>query len=514
MNSQRGSGILLHPTSLPGRFGIGDIGGEAYRFVDFLAAAGQSFWQIMPLGPSGYGDSPYASTSAFAGNVNLVSPEGLVEAGLLADGDIQETGGLPAGQVDFGKVIGFKRGLLEKAFANFKARVAGDGELRRDYAGVLEESAAWLDDYALFAALKDEYQGAEWRSWGDGLATHESGALGRARRDLGDRFEQHRFFQYVFLRQWLRLKRYANDKGVRVIGDMPIFVGYDSADVWARPHLWKLAPDRRPTVVAGVPPDAFSATGQLWGNPVYDWARMRDDGFRWWADRVRETLTLVDVVRLDHFRGFAACWEVPAADESAEHGRWVEAPGRDLFRAIREGLGAGELPIIAEDLGMITPDVHRLREELGFPGMRVLQFAWSGEPDNPHLPHEHRRDVVVYTGTHDNDTVVGWFEHRSRDGAPEGERRERDRCLEYLGTGGAQINWDFIRAAQMSVADTAIVPLPDVLGLGSAARMNTPGRAEGNWAWRLAPGALTDVLRDRLRRTTAIYGRLAGSAAG
>jgi len=504
---ERSSGVLLHPTCLPGPFGIGDFGGEARRFVDFIAGAGQTFWQIMPLAPPGYGDSPYASTSAFAGNVNLISPQNLVAMGLLDEGDIDHPPASPVDLTDHGQVIAYKSGLLEKAFHHFKGRVQGDQELARDYARVLALTSSWLDDYALFAALKDRHDGAAWWTWEPPLARREPERMAKARRDFGDRIEAHRFFQYLFLRQWLDLKSYANARGIRVIGDMPLFVAHDSADVWARPRLWKVDPEGRPTVVAGVPPDAFSATGQLWGSPLYHWERLREDGFGWWIDRMRAALTMVDVVRLDHFRGFAACWEVPANHETAEHGTWIEAPGRALFRAMTDTLG-GDLPIIAEDLGTITTDVHELRDEFGFPSMRVLQFAWDGDPHSPHLPHEYTTRVVAYTGTHDNDTVVGWFAHRSGESATEAERLERARCLRYFGTDGSDINWDFIRAVQMSVADISIVPLQDVLGVGSAGRMNTPGRAEGNWSWRFRPEALTDEVRDRLRTNTQIYGRL------
>lgn len=508
MRIKRSSGVLLHPTSLPGPFGIGDFGPEARRFVDYLAAAGQSFWQIMPLGPAGYGGSPYASTSAFAGNVNLISPEELVAAGLLDESDLHDAPSFAPDQVDQGKVIAYKRGLLDRAFHHFKARVHGDRELQGDYDRVLAPASAWLDDYALFAALKDDHDGGGWSTWAPALARRAPAALDAARRDLAGGIEAHRFFQYAFLRQWLELKRYANDRGIRIIGDMPIFVAYDSADVWAHPHQWKLRPDGRPAVVAGVPPDAFTGSGQLWGSPLYDWDHLREHGFGWWIDRMRETLRLVDMVRLDHFRGFAACWEVPAEDDTAEHGSWVPAPGRDLLRAITGALGGGDLPIVAEDLGLITDDVHALRDEMGFPGMRVLQFAWDGDPHNPHLPHEYTPNLVAYTGTHDNDAVVGWFTHRSAPGASKGERLERDTCLRYLGTDGAEINWDFIRAVQMSVVDVAIVPLQDLLGLGSDARMNTPGCAKGNWTWRFRGGALTPALGRRLHETTEIYGRL------
>jgi len=504
----RSSGILLHPTSLPGRFGIGDLGPEAHRFIDFLAGAGQSFWQVMPLGPPDQGGSPYASTSAFAGNVSLISPERLLEHRLLAESSLHETAEPASDRVDHAKAAAHKRRLLEQAFQTFKRRIRGDGDLRRDYEDIVESLSSWLDDYALYAALKDAHGSADWRAWSPGLALRQPEAVAAARRDLADRIEEQRFFQYVFARQWLDLKRHANRAGIRIIGDLPIFVAFDSADVWARPHLWQLDAARRPLVIAGVPPDAFSATGQLWGNPLYAWARNRDEGFAWWIERMREALKLVDVLRLDHFRGFVACWEVPAEATTAEHGRWVQGPGRELFGALEKGLEAGELPVIAEDLGMITPDVHHLRDALGFTGMRVLQFAFSGDPHDMHLPHEYPRNVAAYTGTHDNDTVVGWFEQRSSEGAGTQDSRDREHCLRYLGTDGSEINWDFIRCVHMSVADLAITPIQDVLGLDSRARMNTPGQGDGNWAWRLEPGALTDQVGNRLRDMTATYARL------
>jgi 4-alpha-glucanotransferase len=509
MRLERSSGILLHPTSLPGRHGVGDLGGEAYKFVDFLAAAGQTYWQIMPLGPTGYGDSPYSSFSAFAGNTLLVSPDALKGDGLLSDEDLAGAPDFPAGRVNFGDVIGYKRGLLEKAFQNFKGRLPSGEGSRHDYDGFQGFASAWLEDYALFAALKDEHGGKPWNEWDGSLARREDGALAAARERLREQIWAHKFFQYAFFKQWLLLRKYANERGVRIIGDMPIFVAHNSADVWSRPELFKLKEDGSPTVIAGVPPDAFSETGQLWGNPLYDWERMRGDNFAWWVGRVRETLKLVDVVRVDHFRGFAAAWEVPSEDETAEHGRWVPSPGRDIFNAMRASLGE-ELPIIAEDLGTITPDVHALRDEFGFPGMRVLQFAFGGDPHDTHLPHEYVKNSVVYTGTHDNDTVSGWFEARSPEKArdDEGLRRERELCLKYLGSDGREINWDFVRAAHTSVSALAVAQLQDVLGLGSAARMNTPASAEGNWHWRFEGGALTDETRDRLKDLTFITGRL------
>jgi 4-alpha-glucanotransferase len=509
MRLERASGILLHPTSLPGRYGIGDLGPEAYRFIDFLAAAGQSFWQIMPLGPTGYGDSPYSSFSAFAGNALLASPDKLLEDGLLTEADLADVPDLPPERVNYGDVIEFKRELLGEAYQSFKRLLASDARLRQDYEGFLGFASVWLEDYALFSALKDEHEGKPWNEWEAGLARREQEALAGVREGLRERIEAHKFYQYAFFKQWLLIKKYANERGVRIIGDMPIFVAHNSADVWSRPELFKLAEDGSPRVVAGVPPDAFSKTGQLWGNPLYDWERMRADNFRWWVERVRETLKLVDVVRVDHFRGFAAAWEVPAGHETAEHGRWVPSPGREIFNALRAELGQ-DLPIIAEDLGTITPDVHQLRDEFAFPGMRVLQFAFGGDPHDTHLPHEYVSNAVVYTGTHDNDTVVGWFDERSdeRAGGDEGLRRERALCLKYLGTDGAEINWDFLRAAHTSVAALSIAQLQDVIGLGSEARMNKPASTDGNWAWRFTTGALTDEARDRLKQLTFITGRL------
>ncbi len=505
MKFPRSSGVLLHPTSLPGRFGIGDLGVEAFRFVDFLAAAGQTFWQIMPLGPTGYGDSPYSSFSAFAGNTLLVSPERLVEDGLLKASDLRDVPKLSTERVEYGKVIDYKRDLLEKAFSNFKT--TDSKELRSDYEGFLGFASFWLGDYALFSALRDEH-GGEWHTWPRPLARRESAALQAASLALREQVEAHKFFQFVFFKQWLQLKKYCFERGVRVVGDMPIFVAHNSADVWARPALFKLKDDGSPSVVAGVPPDAFSETGQLWGNPIYDWDAMRADGFKWWVERVRETLKLVDVVRVDHFRGFAAFWEVPAEHETAERGRWTNAPGGELFKAMRDALG--EPPIIAEDLGTITPDVHALRDEFGFPGMRVLQFAFGGDPRDTHLPHNYTSHTVAYTGTHDNDTTVGWYEERVAASADAQLKRELENCLKYLDTDGEEIHWDFIRAASASVAVISIAPLQDVLGLDSNARMNTPASTEGNWAWRFREGALTDKLRDRLRDLTKTYGRLPG----
>ncbi len=495
MNRQRASGILLHPTSLPSRWGIGDLGDSAYDFADLLAAAGQRIWQVMPLGPTGYGDSPYQSFSAFAGNPLLINFDILLEEGLLAPSDLADAPILPDTAVDYGAVIPFKHRTLRRAFARFQQGYAD--HLRADFEAFCAEQASWLDDYALFAALKSANGGDSWSSWDPGLRRRDPGALDAARRTYTDEIAYQRFIQYLFFDQWLALKKYVNDLGIQIMGDIPIFVAYDSADVWAHPELFFLDEDGRPLVVAGVPPDYFSATGQLWGNPLYRWDVLKARGYDWWIERFRATLTLVDVVRVDHFRGFAAYWEVPAGEETAVNGRWVEGPGADLFEAVERALGV--LPIVAEDLGVITPDVEELRDRFDFPGMRVLQFAFGGNADQPYLPHNHIRRCIVYTGTHDNDTTLGWWRTASE--------KERRHVQLYLGRSGDDIAWDFIRAALSSVADTAIIPLQDVLSLGSEARMNTPGRPGGNWTWRFSLHQMTPAIISRLRELTVLYGR-------
>ena len=507
MSFPRASGILLHPTCLPSRFGIGDLGDEAYRFADFLAASGQSLWQVLPLGPTGYGDSPYACYSAFAGNTLLISPEKLFEEGLLAKADLDQIPLLPTERVDFERVHQSRDLILHKAFARYQT--TDDTELRGAFETFAAQNASWLDDYALFRTLKSAHSGLAWHEWNSGLVGREPAALARARVDLREQIEAHKFYQFLFFKQWFALKTYCNERSISLIGDIPIFVAHDSADVWTNPDQFKLDQDRRPIVVAGVPPDYFSATGQFWGNPLYDWERMLADGFKWWIERVRATLQTVDIVRVDHFRGFAASWEIPGGDKTAERGRWVEAPGRELFNAIRNSLG--ELPIIAEDLGVITPDVEKLRDDFGFPGMRVLQFAFSSDANNVDLPHNYHRNVAVYTGTHDNDTTAGWFNSVAGGGSTRTEAQissEKNFCLKYLNTDGREIHWDFIRAALASVADTAIVPLQDLLGLGSEARMNLPNSTQGNWSWRCKQDTLTEDHSERLRDMTATYGRI------
>ncbi len=499
MRLHRSSGILLHPTSLPGGFGIGDFGGEARAFIDFLAAAGQRLWQVLPLGPTGYGNSPYQSLSAFAGNTLLFDPRQLIADGLLTPEDVVHPE-FSEDHVEFEAVRQFKDELLGKAYKNFKSD--SPSNVRAEFAEFCEASAWWLDDYALFRALKDAQGGSEWTAWDRDLSERRPAALENARVELHDPIAAQKFFQFVFFRQWKALRDYCHPRDIRIIGDLPIFVAHDSADVWAHREYFKLDDTGKPTLVAGVPPDYFSETGQLWGNPVYDWERLRADGFKWWIDRVRFALEQFDFLRIDHFRGFAACWEIPAGETTAQNGQWIPAPGREVFTALTEALG--DLPIIAENLGVITPDVEDLREEFGFPGMRVLQFAFGSDAANVHLPHNYTRDVTVYTGTHDNDTTTSWFASLSKS---EPNQTERDFCLKYVGSNGQEIHWDLIRAALASVADTAIIPLQDVLGLRSETRMNLPASQSGNWIWRLVAGALTDEVAQRLKELAILYGR-------
>ncbi|HZH32815.1 MAG TPA: 4-alpha-glucanotransferase [Pyrinomonadaceae bacterium] len=506
MSFSRSSGVLLHPTSLPGRYGVGDLGEEAQRFIDFLAASGQTLWQVLPLGPTGYGDSPYQSFSAFAGNTLLVSPDRLVSEGLLDAHDLADPPAFSPERVDFGAAIEFKNKLLRRAFENF--RRATDTSLRGAFEDFSRREAAWLDDYALYRAMKDARSGVAWNRWEPPMVRRDPQALAAAREGLAEQVSAQKFYQFLFFKQWHALKRYANERGVSVIGDIPIFVAHDSADVWTHPHLFKLKEDGSPRVVAGVPPDYFSATGQLWGNPLYDWERLGAEDFRWWIARVSAMLRMVDILRIDHFRGFAASWEIPGGDTTAERGQWVDAPGRELFEAIKRALGT--LPILAEDLGVITPDVEALRDDFNFPGMRILQFAFGGDTRNTDLPHNYHRDVAVYTGTHDNDTTVGWFTSppgMNSTRTPAEIERERKFCLDYLNADGREIHWDFIRAVLASVGNIAIIPLQDILGLGNDARMNLPNSTSGNWSWRYAPGALDGDLRERLKALTELYGR-------
>jgi 4-alpha-glucanotransferase len=492
----RASGILLHPTSLPGPYGIGDLGDEAYRAADFLVDAGQSLWQVLPLGPTGYGGSPYSSYSASAGNTLLISPRRLVEAGLLIENDLTEIPPIAPNKVDFAAAQQSKDALLKKALANHRAN---QNDIRADLEIFVQENSSWLDDYSLFRALKSAHNEAPWYEWEPALAQHDAASLDTVRAELREQIDAEKLAQFLFFKQWSEVKAYCNTHGIKIIGDIPIFVAYDSADVWTHQEQFKLNADGSPIVVAGVPPDYFSDTGQYWGNPLFNWECMKADGFAWWIERVGAAFQMFDIVRLDHFRGFVASWEIPAGETTAENGQWVDARGHELFEAIKQALG--DLPIIAEDLGVITPEVERLRDDFGFPGMRVLQFAFGSDATNTHLPHNYDHNVVAYTATHDNDTTVGWFRSLP-------EENEREFCLKYLNTNGAEVHWDFIRAALASVADTAIVPMQDVLGLGNEGRMNLPNSKSGNWEWRMEDGALTSDLAQRLRVLSELYGRI------
>jgi 4-alpha-glucanotransferase len=495
MSLPRTAGLLLHPTSLPGPYGIGDVGPSAHAWLDALAEAGIRTWQVLPLGPTGFGDSPYQCFSAFAGNPWLVSPEALAADGLVGSRDLEAHPRFSDDAVEFGPVIEWKLSLLDRAHAGFRAKAPR--ALTDAYEAFREESAGWLEDFALFMALKEAHGGAPWVEWDAPLARREPAALAATRTRLATSVDAQVFRQFVFHRQWQALRARARTHGIRVVGDVPIFVAHDSADVWAHPDLFELLPDGRPRVVAGVPPDYFSATGQLWGNPLYRWDAIAVDGYRWWIERVRAILALVDVARLDHFRGFVDYWEVPGDAPTAETGRWVAGPGEPLFAALRTALGG--LPLIAEDLGEITPDVLDFRDRLGLPGMKILQFAFAKGGRDPFLPHRYPRNCVVYTGTHDNDTARGWYAT-----APE---EQRDFARRYLGRDGSDFTWDLIRAAFASVADTAIVPLQDVLDLGADARMNLPGRAAGNWTWRVRDDAFGARERARLRDLATLYAR-------
>ena len=509
----RTSGLLLHPSSLPGPWGIGDLGPEARAFVEFLAGAKQGLWQVLPLGPTGYGDSPYQCFSAFAGNPLLVSLDDLVERGLLAKSALASPPAFPEGSVDFEAAQRFKLPLLAKAFQAFESEA--EAQAREAFAAFCATSTHWLDDFALFMALKAENKGRPWHRWPRALAVREPPALEEARTRLAPRIASLRFTQYLFFDQWRGVHAACRRRGIRVMGDIPIFVAHDSADVWAHPELFYLAADGHPSFVAGVPPDYFSATGQLWGNPLYRWDVIARNGYQWWIERFRDTLDLVDVVRLDHFRGFEAYWEVPGGAKTAIGGRWVKGPGAALFDALQGALGS--LPIVAENLGVITPEVEALRERFGFPGMAILQFAFGNDSSaDGFKPHNYARNLVVYTGTHDNDTIAGWWSAGVGDSTRTQEEVEDEKALTrlYLGTDGTEIHWVFVRAALASVADAAIVPVPDLLGLGSEARMNLPGRGGGNWGWRMEEGQLSETLRKRLGRLTEIYGRAALAAEG
>jgi len=494
----RASGILLHITSLPSCYGIGDLGPSARAWIDRLADAGQSWWQSLPFGPAGYGNSPYEPLSTFAGNELLISPEDLIDDGLLRPDDCADSS-FSTTAVDYAAVIPFKLRLLETAWSNFVAGRRTD--LGNAFSEFCENEGHWLDDYALFRALKARFSGASYLDWPADLVRREPAALNMARREVADHCERTRFARFLLFRQGGRLKAYGRARGVRMLGDLPFYVSPDSSDVWANPRLFRLDEQHRPLFVAGVPPDYFSATGQLWGNPVYDWQALRDTGYRWWIDRLRALLAHVDIIRLDHFRAFAAAWYVPVGSATAGTGSWVPGPGADFFAAAEAALGS--LPFIAEDLGLITSDVVALRDRFGLPGMRVLQFAFDGDSGNPHLPGNYAHNTVVYTGTHDNPTTRGWFET-----LPDQQRQNMWNYLKHPTGESGDVAPALIELAWGSLAGLAIAPLQDLLNLGSDARLNRPGQAEGNWQWRCAAAMLTSVRWQWLRDLTLASNRV------
>ena len=494
---ERSSGILLHPTSLPGKYGIGSLGKEAYKFVDFLKKANQKLWQIFPLGPTGYGDSPYQCFSTFAGNPYLIDFDLLIEQNLLTEEDLRDVDfGGNEEYIDYGAIYNQKYPLLRKAYENFKANE--NKELKEKLENFKAENSSWLDDYSLYISLKNHFNGLPWNEWEDDIRTRKESAINKYKVELANEIEYHNFIQFLFFTQWNNVKKYANDNGIKIIGDIPIFVAVDSSDAWANPEIFLFDPELKPVKVAGVPPDYFSATGQLWGNPLYDWDKLKELNYKWWVDRVKANLSTCDIIRIDHFRGFDEYWAVPYGDKTAENGTWCPGPRTDLFNAIKNELG--ELPIIAEDLGTMTQGVIDLREATGFPGMKILGFAFDSKEENDYLPHTYTKNCVVYTGTHDNDTLIGWFTKANED--------DKQFARNYLNSrSDNEIHWDAIRGAWSSVANMAIAPIQDFLGLGSEARINTPGLASGNWQWRLKDGVLTDELAERIAKLTKVYSR-------
>ncbi|HVP57656.1 MAG TPA: 4-alpha-glucanotransferase [bacterium] len=494
--AKRGSGILLHVTSLPSLYGIGDLGPAAYEFADFLVETKQRYWQILPLGPTDpvTGNSPYSSTSAFAGNSLLISPDLMMQDGLLTKDDLRPLP--PSRRVAYPEVMAHRERLLRAGFRRFK-----QDSHRSDFERFRADEAAWLEDYATFAAIKVHLGRRAWGDWPHDVRQRRKAALQDLKRTLAEEIELAEFTQFVFFKQWRAFKQYCNDKGINLIGDIPIYVSDDSADAWSHSEIFKMDEDCRPTVVAGVPPDYFSKTGQLWGNPIYRWDVLKAGGYKWWIARIRHALALYDVVRIDHFRGFLAYWEVPAGEKTAVNGCWADAPAEDFFE-ILSGVFP-HLPIVAEDLGVITPDVKALMKRFGLPGMRVLLFAFGdGSPRNPYLPHNYVEDCVAYTGTHDNNTARGWFEGEARP-------QEKRNLARYLGCEVTPENVasELVRLAMMSVAATTIFPVQDILGLGEDARMNLPSTPEGNWGWRLLPGEVNAEVGARLAEITETYGR-------
>lgn len=495
MKFSRCSGILLHPTSLPGPFGSGDLGAASYHFVDWLVSAGQSVWQMLPIGPVGVCNSPYLSLSAFAGNPLLIDLQELSSKGWLTSGELENLPHFPSNRIDYKQVASFRMEILRKAAGRFF--IQKDKESYNKFEEFCNKEKSWLDDYAIFRVLDSKYKNEEWASWDQKLDNRTSSTMNKIMQEYSQEIQFHKFTQWCFHYQWKSLKEYANARGIKLFGDIPIFVSYHSVDVWTNPYEYFLDDEGRPTVVAGVPPDYFSKTGQRWGNPIYRWEKMKTNNYKWWVERFRKSLELFDIIRLDHFRGFESYWEIPSNEENAIRGKWVKGPGLHFFKTIEKQLS--DLPIIAEDLGLITPKVHELRNKLGFPGMKVLQFAFAEGSDNPYLPHNYEKNSVVYTGTHDNDTTCGWYSKASE--------HERRHLKEYCQTDDSEVNWALIRLALQSVADIAIIPFQDVLGLGSEARMNLPGTDEGNWEWRFTWEQVGPEPAKKLRDLSVMFGR-------
>ncbi len=496
MEQNRASGILLQPTSLPGPDGIGDLGPEAYRWVDFLDRSGCQFWQVLPLGPTGYGDSPYQCFSAFAGNPYLISATILLDQGLLTKSDLAERPDFPLEKVNYGPVIDWKMKITRTSFQRFQK--IDQPELTAAFEKFKQDENQWLEPFATFMAIKAQHGGVAWNEWPEALRKRAAGPLEAFKKEHAKEIEFQSYLQFMFYHQWQALREYAAKKGIRIIGDIPIFVAYDSADVWVHKELFYLDEEGLPEVVAGVPPDYFSETGQLWGNPLYRWEAHQANGYKWWIERMGAVLNQVDIVRLDHFRGFEAYWEIPYGNETAVEGQWVKGPGHDFFQTVKEDMG--ELPIIAEDLGVITEGVIEMRESFNLPGMKILQFAFASDPDDDFLPHNYPVSCVAYTGTHDNNTTRGWYES-----SPE---REKDLCRRYLARSGQDIAWSMIRVLWQSVAAWVLAPMQDFLSLGEWARMNYPGNPSGNWDWRMHPDAISEGLIQRLYQTNYLYGRL------
>jgi len=495
----RSSGILLHVTSLPSPYGVGDLGPSSYEFVDFLGRTDQSIWQLLPLNPTdmAHANSPYSSNSAYAGNPLLINPEFLIEDGLLKKKDLNLSEQFDGNRIDYHKTTEFKNRILNIAFNKFHSKNRKPVE----YEQFCSEEAYWLDDFALFVALKQKFNGRVWSDWPWEIRDREKNSIETLRNELQDELIRQKFYQYLFFKQWNALKLYANNNNVTLFGDIPIYVNYDSADVWSNPEIFKLNGEKKPVAVAGVPPDLFSSTGQLWGNPVFNWERLKETGFHWWLQRIRHNLKQFNLLRIDHFRGLVAYWEVGAQERTAVNGRWVDVPVTEFLNTISKSFPS--LPLVAEDLGVITSDVRETMNKYSIPGMKVLLFAFfDGMEKGPYIPHNHVKDCIVYTGTHDNNTVRGWFEQ-------EASQADQQRIFDYLGrtVSADEISWEFIRMAMMSIANVIIIPLQDILALGTGARMNRPATANGNWEWRLQQDQITPDIESRLKHMTHLYGR-------